>query len=94
MENKKNFSYAQKMKAIHPGKILRMELIDGRNLSIEQIAETTKIALQLVEGLFKGDVSISSEIATKIASNYGGTAEHFIRLQKNYDNITDTGKNN
>lgn len=90
MENNKNFSHAQKMKAIHPGTILRMELIDGRNLSIEQIAETTKIPLQHVEGLFEGVVSISSEIATKIASNYGGTSEHFIRLQKNYDKISET----
>ncbi|MBF4517838.1 HigA family addiction module antidote protein [Flavobacterium sp. ANB] len=75
----------RKMKAVHPGKILRKELIDGRNLSIEQIAEAIKIAPQAVENLFKELIPISSEIAINIASSYGGNADHFMRLQKSYD---------
>lgn len=75
----------RKMKLIHPGKILRMELIEGRNLSIGQIAEAIKTTPQAVENLFDGLIPISSEIAINIASNYGGSSDHFMRLQKNYD---------
>lgn len=75
----------RKMKIVHPGKILRMELIEGRNLSIGQIAESIKIAPQTLEELFKGLIPISSEIAMNIALNYGGSSDHFMRLQKNYD---------
>lgn len=75
----------RKMKIVHPGKILRMELIDGRKLSVEEIAEAIKIAPHSVESLFEGLIPISSEIAMNIASNYGGSSDHFIRLQKNYD---------
>lgn len=83
----------QKMKLVHPGRILHMELIEGRNLSIGQIAESIKIAPQAVENLFNGLIPISSEIAINIASNYGGSSDHFMRLQKNYD-LTNTPQKN
>ncbi|SHM30469.1 HigA family addiction module antitoxin [Flavobacterium chilense] len=85
MDNNDNFIYNQKVKVIHPGIILRMELIDGRNLSIEEIAKSLNISPTTVGNLFEGLLPISSEIAINISSTYGGTPEHFIRLQNTYD---------
>lgn len=85
MDNNDNFSYEQKMTTIHPGIILRTELVDGRNLSINQIAKSLNISHENVGDLFEGALPISSEIANNISSNYGGTPEHFIRLQNTYD---------
>ncbi|MFH6956817.1 transcriptional regulator [Flavobacterium aquidurense] len=85
MDNNDNFSDKQKMKAIHPGIILRMELIDGRNLSIDQIAKSLNISPDKAGDLFEGLLPISWKIASTISSIYGGTPEHFIRLQNTYD---------
>lgn len=85
MDNNDKFSYKQKIKAIHPGIILKMELIYGRNLSVDQIAKSLNISPENVGELFEGVLPISLEIADNISSNYGGTPEHFMRLQNTYD---------
>ncbi|MFH6969866.1 HigA family addiction module antitoxin [Flavobacterium sp. FlaQc-28] len=85
MDNNDNFCYKKNINTIHPGIILKMELMDSRNLSIDQIAKSLNISPENVGDLFEGILPISSEIARNISSNYGGTPEHFMRLQNTYD---------
>lgn len=75
----------RKMRNIHPGKILRMELVEGRNLTISKIAILLGTTRSNFSNILNGHTSISPNMALRLEKVFGGTANHFIRLQSSYD---------
>ncbi len=78
-------SLKKEMHSINPGEILRMELVEGRKLSIKEISISLKMTPENVIDLFNGISPITLDIAENLASTYGGTANHFMRLQDSFD---------
>lgn len=78
-------SLKKEIHLINPGKILRMELVEGRKLSITEISISLKMTPENVIDLFNGISPITLDIAENLASTYGGTANHFMRLQDSFD---------
>ena len=75
----------RKMKKIHPGQILHMELVEGRNLTISKIAELLGTTRANFSNIINGHASISPNMALRLEQTFGGTASHFLNLQKAYD---------
>lgn len=75
----------------HPGEILR-DVIDGINaetgqgLTIGQVAEALGVSRNTLSTLLNGRASVTAPIAVKLAAAFQSTtAEHWVRLQGNYD---------
>ena len=75
----------RKLKRTHPGLILRMELVDGRNLTVSKIAELLDSTRANMSNILNGQAGISLNMALRLELVFGCSAAHFIRLQSNYD---------
>jgi antitoxin HigA-1 len=75
----------RKLKRTHPGHILRMELVDGQNLSVTKVAELLNTTRANMSNILNGHASISPNMALRIETVFGGSAAHFIRLQSTFD---------
>lgn len=73
------------MRNIHPGSILKMELVEGRNLTVGKIAELLDTTRSNMSNIINGHSSITPNMALKLELVFGGTAKHFLNLQLNYD---------
>ena len=74
-----------KFKAIHPGELLKSELIDERKLTITSIAGMLKVSRQALSNVLKSKASISPEMAWRISIVFGGNPEIWMRLQTKFD---------
>lgn len=75
----------RKMKNIHPGSVLKMELVEGRKLTISNIAKLLGTTHANMSNIIKGKASITPNTALNIEKEFGGSAKHFLNLQSNYD---------
>jgi len=75
----------RKLKRTHPGLILKMELVAGRNLSVSKVAELLATTRANMSNILNGHASISPNMALRIEKVFGGSADHLIRLQASYD---------
>lgn len=73
------------MKKIHPGQILHMELVEGRNLTISKIAELLCTTRSNFSNIINGHAAISPNMALRLEKVFGGSASHFLNLQRSYD---------
>lgn len=74
----------RKMRNVHPGEILKMELIDGRKFSISKIAELLDTPISGISNVLNGNAGVSPMIALKLEKVFGGRADSFLRLQTGY----------
>jgi addiction module HigA family antidote len=56
----------RKLKRTHPGYILRMELIDGQNLSVSKVAELLNTTRANLSNILNGHAAISPNMALRI----------------------------
>ncbi|WP_289058603.1 HigA family addiction module antitoxin [uncultured Flavobacterium sp.] len=73
------------MRNIHPGSILKMELVEGRNLTVGKIAKLLDATRSNISNILNGKTSITPNMALRIEVVFGGSAKHFLNLQLNYD---------
>lgn len=75
----------RKMKKIHPGQILYMELVEGRKLTIRKITELLGATEANFSNIIDGHTSITPDMALRLEKVLGGTASHLLNLQSSYD---------
>ncbi|OXA98204.1 addiction module antidote protein, HigA family [Flavobacterium oncorhynchi] len=75
----------RKMRNVHPGEILKMELIEGRKLSMRKIAKLLDTSLLSISNILNGREEITPTIALGLENVLGGKADFFLRLQATYD---------
>ena len=73
------------MELSHPGEILKMELIDGRGLTIGKASELLGITRPTLSNIMNGKASVTSNIALRIETVFGGSAKFWVRLQSSFD---------
>ena len=73
------------MPVIHPGELLKSELIAASGLSVTQVAGMLKVSRQAVSNIINEKADISPEMALRIATVFGGTPDIWLRLQAKYD---------
>lgn len=73
------------MELQHPGEILKIEVIEGRGLTIGKAAELLGITRPTLSNILNGKAAITPNIALRLETVFGGTARFWVRLQSSYE---------
>jgi addiction module HigA family antidote len=75
----------RKMRPVHPGAILREDILKELNLTITQAAKGLGISRKQLSEIVNETASISAEMAVRLEKRFGVDAEFWLDLQKKYD---------
>lgn len=73
-----------KMRPIHPGEILKDELIELK-LSANKFAEKLHVPTNRITEILNGRRGITADTALRLSAFFGTTAEFWLKLQNAYD---------
>lgn len=73
-----------KMRAIHPGEILKEEL-EELGFSANEFAKKLKIPTNRITSILNGKRSITADTALRLSRYFGTTPEFWMNLQTAYD---------
>ncbi|MBT9544405.1 MAG: HigA family addiction module antidote protein [Candidatus Sericytochromatia bacterium] len=69
----------------HPGEIIREFCVDALELSVTEAARSLGVTRKTLSGLLNGKSGISPEMALRLATVFGRSAESWLQLQLQYD---------
>ena len=75
----------KKYPLIHPGEILREELMAPHNLNAERLAYELRVDQQVIQDLMAEQVNITADLATRLALYFDIGADFWINCQHDYD---------
>lgn len=75
----------RKMRNIHPGEILKHEVLEANQLTITEGAKYLKVSRTLFSNIINCKSDISPEMCYRIAAVFGGTPEIWANLQTKYN---------
>ena len=73
------------MKPVHPGSILREDILKELDLSITAAAKGLGVSRKQLSEVVNETASISAEMAVRLEKAFDVTAEFWLDMQKNYD---------
>ncbi|PPU75315.1 HigA family addiction module antitoxin [Xanthomonas cucurbitae] len=74
-----------KLRAIHPGEILREDFMLPLQLTINGLARALDVPATRVHGIVHGARAITADTAARLARHFGGDAASWLALQATYD---------
>ena len=74
-----------KMRAIHPGEILREEFLVPLGLSAHALAQALRIPAPRINDVVRERRSITPDTALRLARYFGTTPQFWLNLQASYD---------
>lgn len=72
---------------IHPGRILKEDVIEASGLSIGEAAALLAVSRLTLSKIANGRGTITPNIALRLESVFGGNADFWLRMQSGYDLI-------
>ncbi len=72
-------------KPLHPGEIVKNELIDETGLSVTEAAEKLGVSRTALSRLLNGHSGISPEMALRLSKLFSTSIEIWVNLQAQYD---------
>jgi addiction module HigA family antidote len=75
----------KKLPPIHPGEILREDLLVPLGLSVNQLAKALVVDTPRLNEIVRGRRGISADTALRLARYFGSTPEFWLNLQRRYD---------
>lgn len=70
---------------VHPGEILREDLMAPLSLSINRLARDLHVPVNRMSEIVNGRRGISADTALRLARYFGSSAEFWLNLQSSYD---------
>ena len=70
---------------VHPGEILRDDVISGLGLSVTAVADHMRVTRQALHRVLAGTAAVSPEMALRIGKFCGNGPEVWLRMQGAYD---------
>jgi antitoxin HigA-1 len=77
---------------IHPGIILREDVLQPSDLSVSEVAEMLQVSRVTLSKILNGSGSITPNIALRIETVFGGNADFWLRMQRGYDLIEEKNR--
>jgi len=77
--------YERGMRNIHPGEILREEVINANEITITAASKLLGVTRTTLSNIINGKSDISPEMCYRIATVFGGTADIWANLQTKYN---------
>ena len=75
----------KKLPPIHPGEILREELLMPRNISPTELAQALKVPKEQIQWICEERGDITPDLATRLSIYFKSTVEFWLNLQRSYD---------
>ena len=82
MLDKNNY---EKFPPIHPGEILREELLNPLKISTEQLAKSTQIKEQIIKEILAEKQDITPDISYRLGLFFDLREDYWLSLQKRYE---------
>jgi addiction module HigA family antidote len=73
------------LKPIHPGEILREELLVPLKISVEKLALSTKIKEQVIREILAENCDITPDISYRLGLFFDLREDYWLSLQKRYE---------
>ena len=73
------------MRPIHPGEILREELLVPLDMTVNALAGALRVPATRLHEIVKERRAISADTALRLARYFGGEAQSWLNLQAAYD---------
>jgi len=73
------------MKPVHPGAILREDILKEMKISITQAAKELNVSRKQLSEVVNESAAVSAEMAVRLENGFGVNAEFWLDLQKNFD---------
>ena len=70
---------------IHPGEILREDVIKPLNMSVNQLAKSLAVDAARLNEIVRGRRGITADTALRLARYLGTSPEFWLKLQVNYE---------
>ena len=74
-----------RMRAVHPGEVLREDFLAPLGLSVNALALALGVPSTRIHEIVKERRSITADTAARLARYFGGDAASWLVLQANYD---------
>jgi len=74
-----------RMPPVHPGEILREDLMQPLGLTISGLARNLKISTSRMSEIVNGRRALNADAALRLSRYFGNTPEFWINLQAAYD---------
>ncbi len=74
-----------KLPPIHPGEILREDILPSTGLSMTATAKTLGLSRQMLHDILAERKPLSAVMCLKVSRLFGSTPEFWIQLQSTYD---------
>jgi antitoxin HigA-1 len=75
----------KKSSSIHPGEILREELLIPRNISPSELAKALKVPKEQIQWIYEERGDITPDLATRLSIYFNSTVEFWLNLQRSFD---------
>ena len=76
---------SRRLPPVHPGEILREDLMTPLGLSINKIARDLRVPVTRMSEIVNGRRSITADTALRLARYFSTTPEFWVNLQSAYD---------
>ena len=73
------------MRPAHPGRFIKMEIIDPLDLSVTKAAEILGVTRPALSALLNGRASLSADMALRIEKAFGAKMDTLFRMQTAFD---------
>ena len=83
MKTKK--SKTERLANVHPGRIIRKEVLEARGMSQTELAQATGLPVSRINDLVKERRGITADSAIRLARALGTSVELWLNLQQSYD---------
>ncbi|MGE0314041.1 MAG: HigA family addiction module antitoxin [Lautropia sp.] len=74
-----------RMRAVHPGEILREEFLDPLKMSVNALALALGVPATRIHEIVKERRAVTADTAERLARYFGGDAASWLNLQAIYD---------
>ena len=70
---------------VHPGAILKVDLLDPLGMSINQLAKELRVPANRLSQIVRGKRGITADTSLRLARYFGFSPEYWLNMQAHYD---------
>ena len=70
---------------VHPGVILKLDLLDPLGMSLNQLAKELRVPANRLSQIVRGKRGITADTSLRMARYFGFSPEYWLNLQTHYD---------
>ena len=70
---------------VHPGQILKLDLLEPLGMSINQLAKELRVPANRLSQIVRGRRGITADTSLRLARYFGFSPEYWLNMQAHYD---------